>query len=277
MMNNSKPTNDELSEIAVNIYEKYYIASLVSLMAGIHHEIKSPLQSIEGAIEVLNFFAENLQTNVLDHKDCKFEHGINNSDIEVIKECVLIINHSQTRICEVLEMLSLSNKEYNKNNLCKINIRNFIDDVVNSLVYLTEFKNTTININMHVHDIVPKDIYIIPSFLKNILINLLCNSCNAIVCHQISNGNIDIYLTIRKGKLIWDIADNGCGIKEIDNDKVFDPFFTRRLAKNSTGLGLFICRSMVKKMGGDIRVRHSEPGFTIINFDINFEESMNKN
>lgn len=262
--------NDCLSNVAIKMYEKFYVSSLTSLMAGIHHEIKSPLQSIGGALEVLNFFIDTIKNNKIQVNN--IEYIINDHDISIIKECSNIINHSQSRIAEVLETLSLSNKEFNKNDLSEINIRNFVDDVINNLIYLNEFKNNTINICTCYSDNIPKKIWTIPSFLKNILLNLLCNACNAIISSQRITGIINIYINIQDDKIYFDVQDNGCGISLEDYEKIFEPFFTRRLTKNSTGLGLFICRSMARKMGGDIRIKHSEPELTIMNFDIKYEQ-----
>ncbi len=49
------------------------------------------------------------------------------------------------------------------------------------------------------------------------------------------------------------------GISPENSDKIFDPFFTTKPVGKGTGLGLSICYSIIKHLGGDIKVK-SEPG-----------------
>lgn len=51
------------------------------------------------------------------------------------------------------------------------------------------------------------------------------------------------------------VADNGPGIREEDLEKVFEPFYSTKLAQGGTGLGLAIAHQIVHRYGGDIRVR----------------------
>jgi PAS domain S-box-containing protein len=59
------------------------------------------------------------------------------------------------------------------------------------------------------------------------------------------------------GRVIVRVSDTGQGIPEVDLNRIFDPFFTTRHAEGGTGLGLYVCRSIVTECGGEITV-HSE-------------------
>jgi signal transduction histidine kinase len=60
------------------------------------------------------------------------------------------------------------------------------------------------------------------------------------------------------------VADNGQGISKANRDKVFTPFFTTRRASGGTGLGLEICRSVLKAHGASIALGESDQGATFI-------------
>jgi PAS domain S-box-containing protein len=62
-----------------------------------------------------------------------------------------------------------------------------------------------------------------------------------------------------QGRIVVRVADTGQGIPEADLDRIFDPFFTTKQAEGGTGLGLYVCRSIVTECGGEITV-HSQPG-----------------
>jgi PAS domain S-box-containing protein len=59
------------------------------------------------------------------------------------------------------------------------------------------------------------------------------------------------------GRIVVRVSDTGHGIPEIDLNRIFDPFFTTRDAEGGTGLGLYVCRSIVTECGGEITV-HSQ-------------------
>jgi signal transduction histidine kinase len=61
------------------------------------------------------------------------------------------------------------------------------------------------------------------------------------------------------GRIAVRVSDNGCGIPEADLARVFDPFFSTKQAQGGTGLGLYVCRSIVTECGGEITVQ-SQPG-----------------
>ncbi len=60
------------------------------------------------------------------------------------------------------------------------------------------------------------------------------------------------------------ISDTGRGIDENDLAKVFDPFFTTKEIGKGTGLGLSVCYNIIKKHGGEISMRSSESGGTVV-------------
>ena len=57
------------------------------------------------------------------------------------------------------------------------------------------------------------------------------------------------------GRIVVRVSDTGHGIPEIDLNRIFDPFFTTRDAEGGTGLGLYVCRSIVTECGGEITVQ----------------------
>jgi PAS domain S-box-containing protein len=59
------------------------------------------------------------------------------------------------------------------------------------------------------------------------------------------------------GRIVVRVSDTGQGIPEVDLNRIFDPFFTTRHAEGGTGLGLYVCRSIVTECGGEITV-HSQ-------------------
>jgi PAS domain S-box-containing protein len=57
------------------------------------------------------------------------------------------------------------------------------------------------------------------------------------------------------GRIVVCVSDTGQGIPDVHLNRIFDPFFTTRHAEGGTGLGLYVCRSIVTECGGEIKVQ----------------------
>jgi signal transduction histidine kinase/HAMP domain-containing protein len=97
-----------------------------------------------------------------------------------------------------------------------------------------------------------------PDELKQVTLNILLNAVEAS-----SDGGVLRVATLREdgagSRAVLRVSDNGVGIPAADLRNVFDPFFTTKQASQGNGLGLSICYAIVRRAGGDIRVR-SAPG-----------------
>lgn len=98
-----------------------------------------------------------------------------------------------------------------------------------------------------------------PRLLEQVFANLNTNAIHSIQRKGAGNGRVEIR-TVKAGSNIEiSVTDNGVGISDEDQKKVFELFYTTKPPGKGTGLGLPICENIVKKLGGDITF-HSEPG-----------------
>ena len=92
--------------------------------------------------------------------------------------------------------------------------------------------------------------------IRKLVTNLLDNAA----AHTRPDGRIDISLALRNKKFILEVKDDGAGIKKQLQKKIFDAYYRiEQGKKKGLGLGLAICKWVVKAHGGRIRVK-SEPG-----------------
>jgi len=89
-----------------------------------------------------------------------------------------------------------------------------------------------------------------PYQLRQIIINLLTNAVHA----SGENGQIFITIHSRDQRVVLEVQDQGVGIPAENLSRIFEPFFTTKSPDKGTGLGLFLTRSMVEKLGGKIEV-----------------------
>ena len=102
---------------------------------------------------------------------------------------------------------------------------------------------------------VPDFIIIDKQKLTQVIINLLSNSIN----YTQIGGIIEINITNEDRILKVEVIDNGIGISEQDQCKLFNSFIQihNSLTKNGTGLGLAICKRLIELLDGEINVRSS--------------------
>src|SRR5207245_2768879 len=103
-----------------------------------------------------------------------------------------------------------------------------------------------------------------PGLLRQILVNLLTNSIDAIAARGDGSGSRDrghiaVAASARDGAVEIQVRDDGVGIAADDVARIFEPFYTTKGRGKGTGLGLAICRELAHALGGRIAV-DSKPG-----------------
>jgi len=88
--------------------------------------------------------------------------------------------------------------------------------------------------------------------IRQVFVNIILNALQAMT----EGGRLNIRAR-RRGEFVEvEFADTGCGIPRIVINKIFDPLFTTKA--KGIGLGLSVCKSILERHGGDIRVESEE-------------------
>jgi two-component system NtrC family sensor kinase len=104
-----------------------------------------------------------------------------------------------------------------------------------------------------------------PRMLEQVMVNLLANAVDAIAEKGEKSGLIRVRLRRDSAQVEIEVQDNGTGIPDENRGRVFDLLFTTKAPGRGTGLGLPICRNIVKNLGGEILFRtESGSGSTFV-------------
>ena len=202
-------------------------------VANVSHELKTPITTIKSYTETL-----------LD------------SDLDELsqKKFLKVIDRENSRMSRIVtDLLSLSNIDYNRDNLhfVKFDTYEFIDEAIESQSLLITQKKHKIELDI---DMDIKDIYADKNGADQILTNIISNACKYTPDFgkiSISAKNLDAFVEIK-------VSDNGIGIPKEDLPRITERFYRvekgRSRAMGGTGLGLSIANEMIKSLGGNLKV-----------------------
>jgi two-component system NtrC family sensor kinase len=211
------------------------LAEIGRIAAGVAHEINNPVAVIK---EASGWAAEVVA-------DAK---GLNPDDRQELEGAIEKIKAQTDRCRNITHKLlgfvrdsDLSKKEFDIHEA----LRETID------LLKSELKYTTIEIDTNFAD-EPLPVVSDARLLEQVFVNIVANAIHAVVEKGGDNGRIEIRTLRRNSEIEISVEDNGWGIPEEHQDKVFDLFYTTKPPGKGTGLGLPICQNIVRNLGGEI-------------------------
>jgi signal transduction histidine kinase len=204
------------------------LASIGELSSGIAHELNNPLTSVIGFSQLL------MQGDVPDN----------------IKEDLgIIYSEAQRAAVIVKNLLTFARKHAPVTQLSQVNI--VIEDVLRLRAY--EQKVNNVEIEKHLAANLP-EIMMDPFQIQQVFLNIIVNAEFAMLeAHQ--KGKLVITTARADGVIRITFTDDGPGITEANQKRIFNPFFTTKEVGKGTGLGLSICHGIITEHGGKIYVR----------------------
>ena len=209
------------------------LASLGTLSAGVAHEINNPLAIIrESAGWMRQLFARDELKNIPRHED--FAKALDK--VEKSVERASRITH---------QLLGFVGKS--ESAVVEVNLTELAEEALQLITH--EVQNRDIQIVRQMEpslDPIWSDAYQI----RQVLLNLLTNAIHAVN----SEGTITIAVEDIGDSQAVTVSDTGHGIARENLDKIFEPFFSTKPPGQGTGLGLFVSRGIIEKLGGTLEV-----------------------
>lgn len=250
--------NRDLRDTQAQLAQSEKMASLGTLVAGIAHEINTPIGAVNSMHDTLVRAVARLKNQIESHfaEEHKTDSGLG-ATLDVIDESNRVIKQGTERVTTIVRRLR-SFARLDEAELKTVDIHEGLEDTLTLIHH--QIKHD-ITVDKQYGDIPPIACY--PGQLNQVFLNMLVNARQAIK----GKGTITIK-TCRKGDHVFiDISDTGTGISPKNISKIFDPGFTTKGVGVGTGLGLAICYKIVQDHKGAITVK-SVPGegttFTIM-------------
>ena len=234
----TRRTRRELKAMEVHVKQVEKMALLGEMAAGLAHEIKNPLASLSGSIQIM-------REEIAYHP----EHD----------NLMRIIMRETDRLTSLVSDFLL----FAKPPTAKLESLK-LDEALDEILEL--FKKDSTNLGrLQIDHHWVKDIWvkIDPMHLRQILWNLLLNAAEAIQ----NEGRIRVEMsTVRNRQVIIRVADDGVGIPQENIVSIFDPFFTTK--PSGTGLGLSIVHRILAQYNSRLDVESSQAKGTAFQFSL---------
>ncbi len=193
------------------------------------HDLKSPLASTGGLLNLATLAADN-------PIEIRYYLGLMNKSI---KRMDYILN-------ELLEFTKISQGTINHTD---IEFNNLVDDIILSMSHIDDFELIEFDIEVNQYTKFVND----ESIMRSILLNLIQNSVKY-KRQDLDKPKVKITITIDEDEAVLIVEDNGQGMSEEVVANIFKMFYRGNEFSDGTGLGLYIVKTGVEKIHGEIEV-----------------------
>ncbi len=236
------------------------LASLGVLVSGIAHEINNPTNSVSSGVGNLEKRLKELETFIYCLAGDGLSDGIRTAieaKFKPLFQNTTAIMEGSSRISKIVrDLKTFSRLEEAEQK--RVSILTGIESTL--LLVQANYKDQVeVRFDMRADPIIE----CFPAHLNQVFMNLAINSCQAILARQKTSseflaGMLDVSTFIRERWLCIRFQDNGIGMTEETQNRIFEPFYTTKLVGEGTGLGLSTSFGIIENHEGRIEVV-SEP------------------
>jgi PAS domain S-box-containing protein len=244
-LDNMEQANQDLRDAQTKLVQSEKMASLGNLVAGVAHEINTPIGAINSMHDTLMRGIEKLKDAIAENLPDALESNRSfQRPFKVIEEANRVIKTGTDRVTTIVRSLR-SFARLDEAEKKEVPLSECLDD---ALTLVRHEVKGRVKIDKDYADLPPIVCY--PSRLNQVFLNILVNAAQAID----GEGTIRIRTFAQEGDFVRiEITDDGPGIDAENLNQIFDPGFTTKGVGVGTGLGLSICYQIVQDHKGSIR------------------------
>lgn len=243
----------ELRDAQANLVMAEKMASLGSLVAGMSHEISTPLGI---GVSAASHLEEEVAKLAEAYRIGELKRGTLQDFLDTATEANRIMQANLSRAARLIQAFKQIAADQSNDEIRSFRVADYLRELMLSLAPALRKVSHKVEIEC------PEDLTIRnrPGAFGQIVTNLVMNAVQHAFEGREEPGLIRIVVTRpRPGRITIEFSDNGHGIAEEFLPKVFDPFFTTKRGAGGTGLGLHIVYNLVSQvLGGAIAVSSRE-------------------
>jgi len=228
------------------------MASLGRMVAGFAHEINTPVGVAVGAVshneDALDRISAMLSQEEVSEEDLREElNGVRQGSALAManlrRAANLVQSFKRTSIDQTSEQARVFE----------------MSELVNDVLFALQGTLKRFPITVHVECPPAMRLDGVPGLIEQLLTNLVMNAVQHAFCDGQRAGNIHIRVQREGSNIHLEFADDGVGMDASQIARIFEPFYTTRRGQGGSGLGLYICYTIVtSRLGGSIEC-HGQP------------------
>jgi signal transduction histidine kinase len=243
---------DDLKQAQDRLVQSEKMAALGGLVAGITHEVNTPVGI---GVTATSFLAEKLQALSVAYADKTLTPKMLEHFIEEASQGTELLQSNLIRASELIASFKQIAVDQTSEAVRTINLADYLHEVIRSLQ--PNFKKTHHQIEVNCPDniVLSCPAGAISQIFTNLLMNSLIHGFE-----DMEDGLVRITVLDEDDNVDIKYSDNGKGLSPDQLEKLFHPFFTTKRDQGGSGLGTHITYNLVRQtLGGSIQVS-SEPG-----------------
>lgn len=215
-------------------FHKEKMAAVGSLAAAVAHEINNPIMAISGLAQVL--MDQEPRTK-----------GDGESKEATVPE--MILEQSKRIAVITRQIFEFSSPQSPEPRLCDINA--LVQSTTSFVRFDQRYRHIDLRLNLNPNI---SAVVAVPDHVTQVLVNLLLNAADAFENNQAAHPTVTVSTLQSNSHVEITVSDNGVGMNAETLARAFDEFFTTKPRGKGTGLGLFLCKSLVEKGGGQVEI-----------------------
>lgn len=224
------------------------LAALTTLAAGVAHEIKNPLGSLDIYIQLIAKVTKRMDANT--------------KEVQEITEYVDIVKEEVGRLEEIVNSFLFSVRKLELQ-IEKTDMKEIITQTITFLKY--EIEKNDVAVHVHFEDNLPP-VEMDVRYIKQAMINIIQNAIDALAECDEKDISITCFTQEANRAIVTKIKDTGKGIPKKMLSKVFEPYYTTK--RSGTGLGLTNVYRIVEAHHGHVTIQSEEEEGTEITLSL---------
>lgn len=235
------------------LVEREKLAALGSLVAGVAHEINTPvgvaLTAASHGRQVLLQLSRRAEQGAIRRSDL----GASLADLDEALDMVL---RNIERAARLVDSFKRTAADRTAQQRSAFEAGAYVESVLETLRPMLRSRGIALLLEPGT----PCEMDSYPGALAHALSNLVSNAAQHAFPAKRADAQLRVSLHCEPDSLCIEVSDNGCGMEESLRQRAFEPFMTTARARGGTGLGLSIARSMVEESLGGRLMLETAPG-----------------
>ncbi len=229
------------------------------LVQGIVHNLRNPLTTSMNSVEIMRIALERFKHDRFD--SAEDEKMMMEAAFETVRKSIRWMEQANDTLNDMINTLLTKSRSDKGENMKHVDLNQLVENELKFLQADLRFKKLAAR-NLELEDDVLW-VHVVPGEMTQVFQNLIRNAVDAM--HGMEEQRLWIRSFRRDGKVFLEIEDNGPGISEENQERIFDPFFSTKPAEGDdnaklgepkgTGLGLWMCKEAMESFNGNIMVR----------------------